>query len=117
LNKWKKTYGDKINLSVIYISEAHADDEWPISQGIQIKQTQTVKERIDVVKYYLKDRLFDVYVDDALKENFEYHYAGWPERAFIIVKGKIEYISYVKVNDLISWRKEIEEWLKANFTK
>jgi len=98
----------------VYISEAHADDEWPISNEIKISQTRTVQERIAVIEKHLKDRKFNVYVDNVTSNNFESVYAGWPERGFVIVNRKIDYISFGKVNDLVRWSEEIDLWLNQN---
>jgi len=114
LNSWSTTYGDKINLIVIYISEAHADDEWPISNVIKINQTTDINKRIEVAKKYLSDSKFNIYVDNCSKNNYETLYAGWPERGYIILDNKIKLICRAKINDYVRWTEEIQGWLDKN---
>jgi len=96
---------------MIYISEAHADDEWPISNIIKIKQTKTVEDRITVVKKNMADSQLNIYVDDVTLKNFETTYCGWPERGYIIENNKIQHICYAQPDDMINWRGELQTWI------
>jgi hypothetical protein len=46
--------------------------------------------------------------------NFESVYSGWPERAFIINKGVIEFISYAQADNYDNWHLDVEFWINNN---
>jgi len=107
--------GEKVKIIPIYISEAHASDEWAASQECNINQHKTIEERIETVKYGLKkyEVDFPIYVDSFNEINFENTYKPWPERAYIFYKNKIVYIAEVKIEGVF-WHDEIEQWLRKN---
>ncbi len=108
-----------INLVVIYISEAHASDEWALSNLYEIPQHKSVSERIKVAKSYIEQRNVNysdkIYVDSLDLHNFETTYSSWPERGYIFLDDKIEFICYGRVEDLIRWTEEIDKWLEQTF--
>jgi len=58
-----------------------------------------------------------LFVDDISspeKNTFEKIYAVWPERGFVFVDGKIEFINYAKIEQGVLWAPEIETWLAQN---
>jgi hypothetical protein len=117
LNTLSQSYKEKVNIIMVYISEAHATDEWPLSKKITIKQHQTIEERITAVKL-MKEKFnceFDIYTDSLEEDkSFEKVYSGWPERGYIVYKGKLEYVSYAEVNSRMLWFKEFQDWLQKN---
>lgn len=117
--RWSQSkYLSKINLIVVYISEAHAADEWALSNKIQINQHKTVQERIEAAKFICsyKDVNYSqsMFVDSIDYPNYESVYSGWPERGYVIDKNKIVHICYGRIEDLIRWGEEIEEWMQQN---
>jgi type I thyroxine 5'-deiodinase len=104
---------------VIYISEAHAADEWSLSLKYQINQHKSIEDRIAAAKFLIKEknykyRIFVDSFDGDSNNSFEKTYSGWPERGFIFHKGKIVHISYGTIEGTINWREEIGEWLESN---
>lgn len=95
---------------IIYISEAHAKDEWPLTFNDINNQHKTIEERINIAKTVISD--VPIYCDSFGKENFESIYAGWPERAFIIKNGYIEMISQLEVDYYDKWHNEFERWIR-----
>lgn len=66
---------------ILYITEAHASDEWPIGSRYNYKQPQTVQERSEIARDFVRGfgvRL-PVFVDDV-DNAFETTYAAWPLR-------------------------------------
>jgi hypothetical protein len=119
LNALSQSYKDKVNIIMIYISEAHASDEWPISR-YTCTQHKTVEERLNAANR-MKQRFdcqFKIFVDSIdTDSSFESKYLGWPERGYIFYKNKLEYVSYAGVNSRMFWFNEMKEWLeKNNFT-
>jgi hypothetical protein len=120
LNTLSQIYKEKVNLIMVYISEAHANDEWPISNRVKINQHKTIEERTEAVKFmqmrYKCD--FKILIDSVNnEESFENKYCGWPERGFIFYKNKLEYVSYAEVNSRMHWFNEFTEWLNMNGIK
>jgi len=98
--------------------EAHAQDEWPINNKLQIKQHKTLEDRIAAAKKFCIENNFQLplYLD-TMDNNFHRVYGAWPERYYIITKaGKVAQtgqpgpLGY----NTAKWPEEIENWLKAN---
>ena len=115
ISKWISTLGDKVNIIPIYISEAHASNEWAASEDCSIKQHKNIEERIETVKIGMKKYGIDfpIYVDSFNETNFENTYNPWPERAYIFYKNQINYIAEPKIEGVF-WHDEIEQWLRKN---
>jgi len=87
-------YREKVNFRFVYILEAHAQDEWPISSArwsptqrpILYNQTHTIEDRLAVAKDFIRDFNFPIpVVLDRPDENlFEKAYASWPVRIYVL---------------------------------
>lgn len=88
----------------MYIEEAHATDEWPISSSrfmpdnepVSVTQPKTIAERVAVAQTFATT--FDItglklLIDDPTNNAFEKDYAPWPIRLYVIENGVIQYIS------------------------
>lgn len=94
LSELYNIYSNVVNFRFVYILEAHAQDEWPISsarwsrtnQPIMYNQTRTIEQRLSVAKDFIRDFDFPIpVVLDKPDENlFEKFYAPWPVRIYII---------------------------------
>jgi len=115
VNRLYSAYRESINIFAIYISEAHAKDEWPLSKNDMINQHKTIEKRISAAK--MLNASFPVYCDDFESNNFENIYSGWPERAFIIYQGEIKFISYHKVDGYDNWHGDVEKWIAKYLNK
>ena len=109
---------------MMYVEEAHAQDEWPISSGrynqgrgpVHVKQPTTSMERVRVAQQFLKDynipvgNRLQVACDSPEKGNpFEQSYAPWPLRLYVIESGKMCYIAQPR--DCTYDVAELREWL------
>ena len=82
---------------MIYLSEAHASDEWPVGPSISFcKQPKTLKERMDLARQVAQQmprstptRLWV----DSMTNAFRDTYAAWPVRYFVIVHGILRFIA------------------------
>jgi len=85
--------------AIIYISEAHAKDDWKlppmiakeIGEGAAISLAQTLDDRIAAAtrfrsKYHLQ--AFDVFCDSLSDEVMDV-FEAWPERAYVIDEGNV----------------------------
>jgi type I thyroxine 5'-deiodinase len=89
-------YCNYINFRFVYILEAHAQDEWPISSArwspteipIRYNQTRTIEQRLEVAKDFIRDFHFPIplVIDKPEEDLFEKLYAPWPVRIYVIDK-------------------------------
>jgi len=88
-------FKDVCDFVCVYITEAHAMDEWPVrtKNELCIKQHQTLQERCLVAKSLTNIYNFSVpvYVD-TMDNHFQNTYAAWPLRAFIVQQGIMQFI-------------------------
>lgn len=72
----------------IYVSEAHAADEWPVGHCVSINQPKTSDDRLDIAQKQLGNlgvgEEFIRLVDLADQNNFHQRYACWPFRWFTV---------------------------------
>jgi hypothetical protein len=90
----------------VYIEEAHAMDEWPISSArynkgvpVNIRQPKTDQERMKVAQEFRKNfqLTMPLCIDPPeLNNPFEKAYAPWPLRMFCIENGKVSWIAQPK---------------------
>lgn len=94
---------EKAKAVLVYIAEAHAQDEWPIRSGrfngergpVLVNQPKTILERCKLARQFQHDFKVDmpVLIDDPLDEAFEKAYAPWPMRIFLVKEGRLLWIS------------------------
>jgi len=86
----------------IYITEAHASDEWPVGPSISFcRQPRSIQERCDLAQKFINTRLYRVpMLVDTMENNFQAAFAAWPFRYFIIKNNKITYKAQPSVLDL-----------------
>lgn len=92
INGIAQTHKDRINVIVIYISEAHASDVWPIgkSAGTNNLKHRNIKDRIECIKKFKSEYNLDLSIfGDNMDDVFETEYAAWPFRYFVIKDSKI----------------------------
>lgn len=92
------TYSASMNFLFIYILEAHAQDEWPISSArwsptqlpVQYNQTRTIAERMAVAKDFARDFnvQMPIVLDNPETNLFERLYAPWPVRIYVVDKDR-----------------------------
>jgi hypothetical protein len=89
-----------VEFITVYILEAHAQDQWPISSArftpdgnpIIYNQPKTNEERLTVAKDFVNAFNFRIpIVIDDITNPFEEVYACWPLRFYIIKDGILVY--------------------------
>jgi len=74
--------------------EAHASDEWPLGTNTVISQHKSIEERINAAKSFQKKYTWPFpMVVDTLSNEFHNSFSAWPERAFVVIDGKMAYIA------------------------
>jgi hypothetical protein len=117
---YRRRYGDVANFVYIYISEAHAQDEWPLGNVESHPQPKTIEDRLILAQSFR-----DVYMTkagqvedipvfvDGIENSFD-EYAVWPERFYIIENNILVHIGE-PCTELGFDRGKIEDYLE-NYT-
>jgi len=103
---------------VIYVSEAHAMDVWPIGNTVCIPNHKTIEERIEVAKKHLvEERNCKIPVlVDTMDDSFEKVYKGWPERYYIIQGDILREIGQPYFNGKGFSSTAVPRWLTGHFS-
>lgn len=90
----------RVDFLTIYITEAHAQDEWPIGSRYQYAQPRSLQARRDVARDFVRETGYKLpVVLDAIgvagvaDNGFESAYAPWPIRFYVIYNGRLEWIA------------------------
>jgi len=108
---------DIVKFLVIYISEAHAQDEWPLGKKVCIMKHKTIKDRLNAANK-LKDE-FGMKIPilvDTMENSFDNSFASWPERFYIIENGKMEFIGF-PVTEFGYDRIQLQRWIEYRRSK
>jgi len=91
---------DSVDFLTVYILEAHAQDEWPISSSrfdpkqemILVEQPKFTLDRITLAKQFIERHSYELPVlVDKIDNAFEEVYAPWPLRFYIVYNGVLVY--------------------------
>ena len=97
IEELQKKYSDTVNFVIVYIKEAHPDDEWQMEDneesGVIYSQPKTTEERRELARAFIDQ--MDVETEtllDDIDNTAMACYAAWPERLYIIgTDGRIIY--------------------------
>jgi hypothetical protein len=84
-------YSGSYRFRAVYIQEAHAVDEWPISEAPRdFRQHQCIEERVAAARTFQQDfpLPLDWLVDD-MSNSFNSTYASWPFRFWVLKKDSV----------------------------
>jgi len=75
----------------VYITEAHARDEWPVGASTSIcNQPKTLSERLAIANRFVAEQDFKLpMVVDTMSNAFMQQFSAWPVRFYIISDGKV----------------------------
>jgi hypothetical protein len=104
-------FSEKINIILIYISEAHAADEWPVSNINKTPQHKSIQDRITACREVKLPNGLKIYCDSLEERNFESTYSAWPERALLVEGNVLKYISQREVDGVDDWKTEVIHYL------
>jgi len=72
-----------VGFLVVYIQEAHAQDEWKLGTNVCINQHKTIDERIAAAKSFIDKYKFRIpVVVDDINNGYDETYGVWPDRYF-----------------------------------
>lgn len=80
--KWR----DQARVAVVYMREAHAMDEWPMGNHVQVSQATTLSERAETARSFVAASGLEVdsVVVDGLDDGFMRLLSAHPQRFFVI---------------------------------
>eukprot|EP00730_Choanoeca_flexa_P010332 TRINITY_DN17517_c0_g1_i1.p4 TRINITY_DN17517_c0_g1~~TRINITY_DN17517_c0_g1_i1.p4 ORF type:complete len:115 (+),score=20.56 TRINITY_DN17517_c0_g1_i1:768-1112(+) len=83
---------DKVGFHLVYIAEAHATDEWPISYPTSTAQHKSVAEREDALAQFQSAYNWTIpsTIDD-LDDTASTVLGAWPFRLYVGYKDRIVY--------------------------
>jgi len=93
LNQFTHTYADVADFVAVYITEAHARDEWPAGDKLSTcSQPTTRKERLDQAKLLQESKQINMpLVVDDMDNQFETAFSCWPVRFYVLQHGKVTF--------------------------
>lgn len=110
-----KEFGHRVTFAFVYISEAHAADEWPVGHCVCINQPKSTTERIQVAQQKLTELgigdEFIRLVDLAEENNFHNAYACWPLRWYTVDSSESRRLTSIAqprlsgydIRELVTW--------------
>lgn len=116
MNALYDAYHEVADFLAIYISEAHATNEWPLGRRVCIAQHETIEERLEAARSYRSDMKAKVpMVVDPMSNSFNSAYNSWPERLYIINNGVMEYVASLYIDQQVPWLYQVLAYLKQRF--
>lgn len=109
-------YQERANFLGIYITEAHAADEWPIGPTISFcSQPKSINERCQLAKKFVDENeiKFNVMVD-SMDNSFENTFAAWPVRFYVIRNGELVFKAEPDTKEFAYEPAALSRWLKNN---
>lgn len=99
----------------VYISEAHAVDEWKLYTDVCFNQPKTIDDRFEICSKFAARLHGNMQiVVDNMNNDAQNTFSAWPERLFIIggVDKKIVYKGDLGPDGYLP--EEVENWLSEN---
>lgn len=97
----------------VYIQEAHAQDEWPVGEQVDVNQPKTIQERSRIAKEFIQvSRYILPMVLDTMDNQFEMSFNPWPVRFYIVLDGTMIYKAQPNEENTYDLG-EIRAWLQA----
>jgi Iodothyronine deiodinase len=97
IQKIKREFSGKAEFLMVYIKEAHPEDEWQMESNVKgnvvFEQPKTFEARLDLAKTFVDRMEVDspTLVDD-IRNTAMACYAAWPERIYVIDRnGRIQF--------------------------
>jgi len=93
LRELTQTFQACADFVAVYITEAHARNEWPAGSNLSIcDQPTTTEERLVLANQLVKsEEVCMPVLVDSISNEFEETFACWPVRFYIIQNGRIAF--------------------------
>jgi len=88
-------YGQEVDFLTVYIVEAHAVDEWPVGERVEIRQPISIDERCRVAEEFRRVQNHKAHiVVDSMDNCFHNTFSAWPVRFYIIKDGVMAFVAH-----------------------
>eukprot|EP01088_Endostelium_zonatum_P021563 TRINITY_DN85_c0_g4_i1.p1 TRINITY_DN85_c0_g4~~TRINITY_DN85_c0_g4_i1.p1 ORF type:complete len:125 (-),score=22.84 TRINITY_DN85_c0_g4_i1:273-647(-) len=115
-NEMMNNFKGKARFLVVYITEAHAREEWPVGKTISFcDQPKTLEQRVELAKMY--QSRFDSQVPiavDTMTNEFDEMFSAWPIRFFVVKDGKLAFKAQPSKEFFGYDIEELGNWLNLN---
>jgi len=104
----------------VYITEAHARDEWPVGKKVSFcDQPTTLEARVALAKRLTTELDCPArVVVDKMDNEFMNTFAAWPFRYYIVQNGKIALKAQPSMSSYgYTFEKDLREWLNEHTRK
>ena len=107
-------FNQKVIFLAVYITEAHAKDEWPCGKSLSFcDQPKTTEERCELASIAQKKCSFTFpFLVDSIQNEFEQSYSCWPFRFFGYVNGKLSLKAQPDLNGFAYDINTLNSWLE-----
>jgi len=108
-------YRKSARFLAIYITEAHARDEWPVGDNISCgNQPTTIQERQALAKRFVNKHNYQLPILlDNMQNEFHSKFAAWPFRFYIVHQGRIVHKAQPQAENGFAYEyRQIPELLK-----
>jgi len=87
------TYQKVANFLIVYITDAHASDEWPVGKNVSFcEQPKSLDQRCLLAQKYARDHQLTVPMAvDTMENHFDQVFAAWPVRFYVVKDGLLEF--------------------------
>jgi len=93
MNSLQEEFSGVVDFLGVYISEAHANDEWPLGVKFCYNQPKTMDSRLKIANEFVKEYNFKIpMLVDTMNNEFDAIFAAWPERFYIIENSELALI-------------------------
>jgi type I thyroxine 5'-deiodinase len=90
MNSLQSKFAGKIDFLGVYISEAHAQDEWPLGVKYCFNQPKTIEDRLEIARNFVSEFKFELpMLVDTMANEFDTRFAAWPERFYIVQNNEL----------------------------
>jgi len=109
-------YKDSAEFLIVYITEAHAKDEWPVGGTVSFcDQPKVLEERCVLARKYKEEKEMSMEMGvDLMSNGFENVFAAWPVRFYVVKEGKLVWKAQPNLEDYAYDPTELSKWLKRN---
>lgn len=86
-------WGSHVDFVTVYITEAHARNEWPTGSKVSFcDQPTTTEERLTLAKSLVESKQVSVpMLVDTLDNTFESTFCPWPVRFYVLHGGRVAF--------------------------
>lgn len=71
---------------IVYLREAHALDEWPMGNHVQVTQAKTLAERAETARRFVAATCLEVdaVFIDGMEDIFTHRFSAHPQRFYVV---------------------------------